>query len=189
MTYRKLLAAALDLRTEDCGKLVLIVIGFLCGCHSATRDHPKHPAEKQQKGAEAKPMDEPFMEHPTGDFESAVDAMADAIERLRALPKRDEWITFNAQGMGDRGDSYHFAEIRMRQGEIAFENPLDVDIQKVTKQAGVPESCLSKTEGGYSVATATPIQAARVMDVIFRHYLGIRPHTGEENDYAVGAEW
>ena len=64
-----------------------------------------------------------------------------------------------------------------------------MDIQKVTKQAGVPESCLSKTEGGYSVAKASPIQAAHVMDVIFRQYLGIRPHAGGGNDYAIGAEW
>jgi hypothetical protein len=56
-------------------------------------------------------------------------------------------------------------------------------LQNVTKQAGVPESSLVKTEGGYSVAKATPIQAARVMDVIFRQYLGIRPHTGEGDDY------
>jgi hypothetical protein len=35
----------------------------------------------------------------------------------------------------------------------------------------------------------TPKQAGRVLDTIFRDYLGIRPHTGEGNDYAVGAEW
>ena len=27
------------------------------------------------------------------------------------------------------------------------------------------------------------------MDVIFRQYMGIRPHTGEGDDYAFGAEW
>jgi hypothetical protein len=51
-------------------------------------------------------MDRPFMEHPSGDFETAVDAMADAIKRLRALPEWDKWITFHAQGMGSRVDSY-----------------------------------------------------------------------------------
>ncbi len=129
------------------------------------------------------------MEHPSGKFESAVDTMADAIERLRALPEWDRWISFRAQGMGGRVDIYRVSTIRLRQGEIRFEKPLVVDIQEVTKRAGVPEACLSKTEGGYSVALATPIQAARIMDMIFRHYLGIRPHTDEGDDYAVGAEW
>lgn len=128
------------------------------------------------------------MEYPSGELETSVEAMADAIKRLRALPSWERWITFRAQGMGGRVDSYQFAAIRMRQGEIAFEKRLDVDVQKVTKVAGVPESCLSKTEDGYSVAKATPIQAARIMDVIFRQYLGIRPHTGQGDEYAIGAE-
>ncbi len=144
-------------------------------------------------------MDRPFMEHPSGDFETPVDAMADAIKRLRALPEWDKWITFHAQGMGGRVDSYHFAAIRMRKDEIKFmvqtntlawiEKTLEIDIQAVTKRAGVPESCLSKSEAGYSVGKATPIQAARIMDVIFRQYMGIRPHTGEGDGYAIGAEW
>ena len=101
--------------------------------------------------------------------------------------------------MGPRVDTYHFAAIRMRQGEIKFmvqtntlawtEKTLEVDIQAVTKRAGVPESCLSKSEAGYSLGKATPIQAARIMDVIFRQYMGIRPHTGEGDGYAIGAEW
>lgn len=168
---------------------VLVVFAFICGCNNAT-DPPKQPAgDSKLKDAKVKPMDLPFMEHPSGDFETAVDAMADAIKRLRALSEWDKWITFHAQGMGGRADSYHFAAIRMRQGEIAFEKPLDVEVQKVTNQASVPESCLSRTEGGYSIAKATPIQAARIMDVIFRQYLGIRPHTGEGDDYGIGAEW
>jgi hypothetical protein len=178
---------------------VLVAFAFVCGCNNTT-DQAKQPAaENKPKDAKVKPMDGPFVEHPSGDFETAVDAMADAIKRLRALPEWDNWITFHAQGMGGRVDSYHFAAIRMRQGDITFmlqtstlawtERKLDVDIQAVTKRAGVPESCLSKTERGYSVAKATPIQAARIMDVIFRQYLGIRPRTGEGDDYAIGAEW
>ena len=60
----------------------------------------------------------PFMEHPTGDFNSAVDAMADAIKRLRALPEWNDWITFCAQGAGHDEDSDHLAEIRMRRDEL-----------------------------------------------------------------------
>jgi hypothetical protein len=152
----------------------------------------------EQPAADSKPVAPPFMSHPSGDFETVVDAMADTIKRLRALPEWDNWITFCAQGMGPRVDTYHFASIRMRQGEITFrvqtntlawtEKTLEVDIP-VTKRAGVPESCLSKTGTGYSVGKATPIQAARIMDVIFRQYMGIGPHTGEGDDYAIGAEW
>jgi hypothetical protein len=164
--------------------------GFLCGCGNAS-DRAPIPGSSQDgaKDAIVKPMDQPFIEHPSGEFDTAVEAMADAIKSLRALPKWDRWITFHAQGMGDREDSYHFAEIRMRAGEIAFEQPTELDIPLVTKRAAVPESCLSRTQAGYSIARATPIQAARILDEIFRQYLGIRPHPGEGNDYAIGAEW
>ncbi len=144
-------------------------------------------------------MDLPFMEHPSGEFETPVDAMADAIERLRALSGWDKWINFFAQGMGSRVDTYHFSSIRMRQSDIKFmvqnnrlewtEKSLDLDIPAVTKRAGVPEACLSRIEGGYSVGKATPMEAARIMDVIFRQYMGIRPHTGEGDGYGIGAEW
>jgi len=66
----------------------------------------------------------PFMEHPTGDFKSAVDAMADAIKRLRALPEWNDWITFCAQGMGHDEDSEQHAEIRMRRDELQLESQL-----------------------------------------------------------------
>lgn len=160
--------------------------------------HVQHATDHELKNAVERAVP-PFMSHPSGDFETPVDAMADAIKRLRALPKWAKWITFCAQGMGPRVDTYHFASIRMRQGEITFvvqtntlewtEKKVDVDIPAVTKRAGVPELCLSKSEAGYSVGKATPIQAARIMDVIFRQYMGTRPHTSEGDGYAIGAEW
>jgi hypothetical protein len=178
---------------------VFVAFAFACGCNNAT-DPPKQPAtDNKLRDAKVKPMDRPFMSHPSGDFDTAVDAMADAIKRLRALPEWDKWITFCAQGMGGLVDSYHCASIRMRHGEITFlvqtntlawtGETLKLDIPAVTKRAGVPESCLYMTESGYSVGKATPIEAARIMDVIFRQYMGIRPHTGEGDDYAIGAEW
>lgn len=130
---------------------------------------------------------EPFMEHPTGDFESAVDAMADAIERLRALPAWDEWITFCAQGMGRDRDSEQHAEIRVRGDELEVDEPLDAE--QVTRQAGAPRSSLAVAGAHYSIAQASPAEAARVMDAIFRHSLGIRPFPEQGDDYAVGAEW
>lgn len=125
--------------------------------------------------------------------------MAFAITSLRALPVWDKWITFCAQSMGPCVDTYDFALIRMRQSEITFlvkanivsstQKTLELDIEAVTNRLGVPQSCLSKTEEGYSVSKATPIQAARLMDVIFRQYMGIRPHIGEGDDYALGVDW
>ena len=132
-------------------------------------------------------MTEPFMEHPTGDFETAVDAMADAIGRLRALPQWKDWITFCAQGAGQDEDSDHFAEIRMRGDEIELDEPMDVD--SVIRRAGAPKSSLTTAGDNYSLADASPKDAARIMDAIFRHHLGIRPHADEGDDYAVGAEW
>ena len=130
----------------------------------------------------------PFMEHPTGEFNSAVDAMVDAIKRLRALPEWNEWITFCAQGAGQDEDSDHLAEIRMRKDELRLDEPIDGD--SVIRHAGVPPSSLTRTgENNYSIANASPADAARIMDAIFRHHLGIRPHADEGDDYAIGAEW
>jgi hypothetical protein len=132
-------------------------------------------------------MTPPFMEHPSGDFKSAVDAMADAIRRLRALPAWNDWITFCAQGMGHDEDSDSQAEIRLRRDELALDEPIDMDA--VTRHSGVPRSSLTKAGDNYSVAKATPADASRILDAIFRHCLGIRPHADEGDDYAIGAEW
>ena len=132
-------------------------------------------------------MNRPFMEHPSGEFKSAVDAMADAIKRLRAQPEWKDWITFCAQGMGHDEESDHHAEIRMWRDELALDEPLDID--SVTQRAGVPRASLVAAGANYSVANASPGEAARVMDAIFRHTLGIRPHADEGDDYAIGAEW
>jgi hypothetical protein len=129
----------------------------------------------------------PFMEHPSGDFKSAVEAMADAIKRLRALPEWKEWITFSAQGMGHDEDSDDVAEIRLRRDEIAVDEP--VDTQAVIHRAGASPASLVAVGANYSIANASPAEAARVMDAIFRLCLGIRPHADEDDDYAVGAEW
>ncbi len=131
-------------------------------------------------------MSKPFMEHPSGEFETAEDAMANAIQRLRSLPEWNDWITFCAQGMGSRVDSYHMAEIRMRQDEIELNTVVDVEL--ITRLAGVPTSCLIKHGDNYSIGGASPDQSARVLNDIFRHHMGIRPHTGEGDDYAIGIE-
>lgn len=106
-------------------------------------------------------MTKPFVEHPSGEFESAVDAMEAAIARLRALPDWNDWITFCAQGMGHRVDSYHLAKIRMWRDELEITASLDV--RAVIREAGVSRSSLIQAGANYSVAGASPAEAARVM--------------------------
>lgn len=131
---------------------------------------------------------EPFMEHPTGKYATAIDAMEEAISRLRALPEWNQWITFCAQGEGSSPESVHFAEIRLLSEILEAGGP--VDVARITAQARVNRRAL--TEAGrtrYSIAAATPREAAQILDALFRHQLGIHPFPDENNDYAVGAEW
>ena len=131
---------------------------------------------------------EPFMEHPTGKYATAIDAMEEAISRLRALPEWNQWITFCAQGEGSSPESVHFAEVRLLSEILEAGGP--VDVARITAQARVSRRAL--TEAGhtrYSIAAATPREAARILDALFRHQLGIHPFPDENNDYAVGAEW
>jgi hypothetical protein len=130
----------------------------------------------------------PFMEHPTGDFGSAVAAMEDAVRRLRELPNWEQWITFSAQGEGHGPDSYEFAEVRMLRDKLDVgEKPLD--IPRVVQAANTGASSLAADGAQYSVAAASPREVAHILDAIFRHHFGLRPFADEGDDYAVGAEW
>ena len=130
----------------------------------------------------------PFMEHPTGDFDSAVDAMEDAVRRLRALRSWEQWITFGAQGEGSGPESYEFAEIRMLRDKLDVgERPLDVP--QIVQVARAGASSLMADGAHYSVAAVSPREVAQILDAIFRHHFSIRPFADEGDDYAVGAEW
>lgn len=133
-------------------------------------------------------MTEPFMEHPTGDFDNAIEAMADAVTRLRALPRCDEWITFTAQGIGSRPDSFVFSEVRIL-GTALDLGDIPLDIATACKVAALPESCISFTGSHYVVSELTPLQTAQLIDAIFRTHGHIQPFPDEDDDYAVGAEW
>jgi hypothetical protein len=133
-------------------------------------------------------MPDPFIEQPTGDFDSAVAAMADAVRRLRGLPRWEHWITFGAQGEGRGLDSYQFAEVRML-GDTLDVGTRPLDIARVVDAAQSGASSLVADGEYYSVAAASPREVAQLLDAIFRHHLGIRPFTDEGDDYAVGAEW
>ena len=139
----------------------------------------------------------PFMEHPTGDFDSALGAMEDAVGRLRSLSRWDRWITFTAQGAGEQEggkagkelDGYEFVEVRMLRDRIDV-GPKPLDLDRIVQQAEVTPVALVHIEGTqYSVAQASPTEVARILDAIFRVHGGLRPFADEEDDYAVGAEW
>ena len=133
-------------------------------------------------------MSDPFMEHPTGDFDSAVEAMEDAVRRLRELPNWEQWITFGAQGEGRRPESYEFAEVRMRGRSLDVgDRPLDVP--RIVQASRTSASSLVADGAKYSVGAASPREVAQILDAIFRHHFGLRPFADESDDYAVGAEW
>jgi hypothetical protein len=130
----------------------------------------------------------PFMEHPTGDFDSAVAAMEDAVSRLRKLPKWEQWITFSAQGEGHSSESYEFAEIRMLGDWLDLGNK-PIDVGATIQRARTAPSSLVADRVRYSVSAASSREVAQIFDAIFRHHFGLRPFADEDDDYAVGAEW
>ena len=128
------------------------------------------------------------MEHPTGNFDSAVEAMEDAVRRLRQLPNWKQWITFGAQGEGHGPGAYEFAEVRMLGDRLDVgDKPLD--IPSVIQAARTGASSLVADGANYSVAAASPREVAQILDAIFRHHFGLRSFADESDDYAVGAEW
>jgi hypothetical protein len=139
----------------------------------------------------AQDSDGPFMEHPTGEFRDAVEAMASAIARLRKLDSWSEWITFSGQGAGSSGDSVHFAELRVRGEELALPDGLEVDVDALRRTAGLDGAGAAVAivaPGVLRVSDATPEQVAKLLDALYRGPLGVIPFEGE-TDYAVGAEW
>jgi hypothetical protein len=144
---------------------------------------------------ETRPLgrDEPFMEHPTGEFSSAVEAMAAAIERLRALERWERWMCFDGQGQGSNEDAIRSVEVRL-QGEEIEVGPGDIDLAEVFRVGGlkpneVEVQTVDSTRGLLRVRGATPVQVARLLDGLFRGLLGVQPFDDDEGDYAVGAEW
>jgi hypothetical protein len=133
-------------------------------------------------------MPEPFMEHPSGDFETGIEAMEDAIRRLRLLPCWDQWITFCAQGEGHTQDSIQFAEVRIL-GDRLDVGPKPLDLPQIMNAAGVAVSSIIEDGPYYLITTASAKQVALILNAIFRHHFGIFPFPDEGDDYAVGAEW
>jgi hypothetical protein len=93
------------------------------------------------------------MEHPTGDFASAKEAMGDAIARLRGLLEWPGSIVFCAQGYGGKPDTYQFAEVRLDKHSLSVDQgPLDlVDIRAAAK---VSATAIVPVGSEYSIAGA-----------------------------------
>lgn len=65
-----------------------------------------------------------------------------------------------------------------------------MNVAQIGAYAKVPRRAL--TEAGmmrYSITEASPREAAQILDALFRHQFGIRPFSGEGDDYPVGAQW
>src|SRR6478672_10757893 len=60
------------------------------------------------------PDDRPFLEHPSGEFDSALEAMTSAMRRLKSGGYADRWITFSGQGRGHDEDSYQIEDVPVR---------------------------------------------------------------------------
>ena len=171
------------------GAAIVVVLALFVACRKSGLDvsaskEPPAPAKRTDASM-------PFMEHPSDKDETAVDAMADAVDRLRRLQSWDRWITFSAQGQGGRVDSYHFAELKLLGDRIdAGEFVLDAD--KALRAAALDNEGVevSRSQEGHIVLRKfSPRQVAVFMDALFRGQLGIRSHDGEGDDYAVGADW
>lgn len=131
---------------------------------------------------------EPFMEHPTGQFTNALDAISDAIERLSKYVKQDKWITFCGQGQGTQPDSYNMIDILVRGRSVDI-GERHVDLKQVLSHASLDGTKLGvvNDNGIIELPLANTRQFAEFIDAIFYH-LGVRPFE-DEDDYAVGAEW
>ena len=132
---------------------------------------------------------DPIVEHPSGDYETAVQAITEAFRRLGECAETSGWVVLSGQGQGWRVDSYLVADVRYRNGTFVFPQSIS-EVASIAARVGLAESQVeigsdSKT---VSIRGATPALLAAFLDAVYREALGIRPHEGED-DYAFGAEW
>lgn len=131
----------------------------------------------------------PFMEHPSGDYSSAKDAIVSALERLARLKGEQRWITFSGQGQGANPNAYHIEDVKVRGRSIDV-GTASIDIDQVLRATGLTRDQVGLTEDGgmISLPHASCEQMGEFIDALFRVGLGVRPFKDDE-DYAVGAEW
>lgn len=131
--------------------------------------------------------DDPIVEHPSGEFDSAVDAIAEAFRRIRASESSGS-IFLCGQGQGSREGSTQVVEVSYRAGTFHFEEAVPDALDYATA-AGINPSHVDIRENGASVRVVdeSPERLALFLDSAFRLHFRVRPFDGED-DYAFGAE-
>ena len=132
--------------------------------------------------------DRPFMEYPSDDYDSSLQAMTSAFERLKSGGYTDRWITFSGQGKGHDEDSDQVEEVNVRGNTLDLRGQT-LDLPALLQFAKMQGQIVDvDSEGMVTLPNATPEQMARFLDAVFQKHFGIHPHD-DEDDYAVGAEW
>lgn len=140
-------------------------------------------------GGHEETPDEPFLEHPTGEFETALEAIQSAMTRLDAIDMAGSWITFSGQGQGHRPDSYYVVDVEYMDRKFNI-GPEPVDLARLLKVSGLDRADLevhATPDGVIEMSDADARQRAIFLDALFQQR-GVKPFDGED-DYAVGAEW
>lgn len=131
----------------------------------------------------------PIVEHPSGDYATAVQAITEAFRRLSECAEASRWVVLSGQGQGWRVDSYLVADVRYRNGTFVFPQSIS-EVASIAARVGLAESQVEIGSDSQTVliSGATPELLAAFLDAVYREALGIRSHEGED-DYAFGAEW
>lgn len=140
------------------------------------------------KGKPPPDDDQPFMEYPSDDYESSLQAMTSAFERLKSGGFADRWITFSGQGKGHDEDSDQVEEVKVRGNTLDLRGQT-LDLPALLKFAKMQGQIVDvDSEGMVTLPNAKPDEMARFLDAVFQKHFGIHPHD-DDDDYAVGAEW
>lgn len=150
-----------------------------------------NPPEDSIPQVDIQPDDqEPFMEHPTGEFDTSLQAITSAMQRLDRIDMKERWITFSGQGQGSSTDSYQIEDVKFRNKTFDLTEQT-VDLPAIMASIGLDQANINVEicpEGKITLPDATPEQLARFLDALFQKHFAIKPFEGEQ-DYAVGAEW
>jgi hypothetical protein len=130
----------------------------------------------------------PYLEHPTQEHPTVVDALAAALERRAEWIRTSGRVTLTAQGPGPTLDTYRFASVVLDPDGVDLKCH-GVDVDAVARVAGVADNGFPTTLDGTRLAVpkVAPARLARFLDAYFRHERGIGTFPGE-GDYALGAE-
>lgn len=92
-------------------------------------DKGNRPPSGAGAGRSGADDDRPFMEFPSGEYSSALEAMTSAFQRLAAGGYGERWITFGGQGRGHDEDSERMEDVNVRGNTL--------DLRSDARSAGV----------------------------------------------------